>query len=377
MNKPKLLIIGPTPPPYHGVSLATETLLQSNLASSFQLIYLNTSDGRDVSHVDKPDLYDAWQFFRQWVRNLVFVLRERPALYYLPICQTRLGFFRDSLFLLPAIMVGSRIVLHLHGGYPFEQVSRQAGPFWQEYMALFLRRVSRFVVLGEIFRPIFYAWTNPQHVSVVPNGVPGDRAPSDLPYRRDKMEADVRILFLSTLSKHKGIFVLLRAIPLVLSKTKSVKFCIAGPWWKEEERQEAERWLDEHELESSVTFMGQVVGEAKRDFLRNGDVFVFASLLQEGQPLVVLEAMSAGLPVIASDTGCLRETVLDGETGFLFPRNDHQDLAQKISRLIDHPELRQGMGGQGSARFETEYTSESFVRRMEQTFLETLQESHD
>ncbi len=88
--------------------------------------------------------------------------------------------------------------------------------------------------------------------------------------------------------------------------------------------------------------------------------------------MTVLEAMSVGLPVIATDRGCLRETVLDGMTGFIVPPNSPETIAEKIIQLIRDPDLRERMAAAGRKRFELNYTQDRFVRRLEAVFMKAL-----
>jgi glycosyltransferase involved in cell wall biosynthesis len=104
-------------------------------------------------------------------------------------------------------------------------------------------------------------------------------------------------------------------------------------------------------------------------------VFVFAGVQQEGQPLVVLEAMAAGLPIVFTDRGCLRETVVNGVTGCEVRVNDPNDLSRTLLWLFDHPEERQRMGQAARRRYETLYTLDRHVKRMTDVFARTLQEA--
>ncbi|MDP8962201.1 MAG: glycosyltransferase, partial [Actinomycetota bacterium] len=81
-------------------------------------------------------------------------------------------------------------------------------------------------------------------------------------------------------------------------------------------------------------------------FLAQSDIFVLPSR-SEGFPLAIVEAMLAGLPVVASRVGGVPEAVRNGETGLLVPKDDPDRLATALQRLIDDPELRLGMGRRG------------------------------
>jgi glycosyltransferase involved in cell wall biosynthesis len=84
----------------------------------------------------------------------------------------------------------------------------------------------------------------------------------------------------------------------------------------------------------------------------------------EGFPRSILEAMRAGLPVVASDVGGVRESVEEGVTGFRVPRGDLDALTDRLSRLAGDPSLRAEMGARGRRRYEAEFT---FERMLEET----------
>lgn len=371
-KKPAILLIGPTPPPYHGVSVAMQAILSSPMVKTFNLIHLDITDRRGISHVNQPDLYDVFLFIKQFFRNVMLLLKEKPAILYLPISQTRIGFIRDSLFIIPALMMRCAVVVHLHGAN-FERLSIEAGPFWNAYMGSILRRVDHFIVLGEMLRPIFKNWTKPERISVVPNGVSlNSKSDEALPTPSSIKKGPFRVIFLSTLCRQKGLFVFLHAIPLILREEKEVEFVIAGPWRNTQDRQEAETWLANSGFKESIRFVGEMTGSEKRLFFKSGNLFVFPGIQQEGQPLVVLEAMGTGLPVIATDRGCLRETVIDGITGFIIPPNVPEAIAEKVVQLVRSPNLQRSMGEASRKRFELHYTLDQFADRLERIFIKTL-----
>jgi glycosyltransferase involved in cell wall biosynthesis len=83
----------------------------------------------------------------------------------------------------------------------------------------------------------------------------------------------------------------------------------------------------------------------------------------EGFPLSILEAMRAGLPVVASSVGGTEESVRDGETGFLVPRGDVEILRERLARLLTDPELRVRLGAQGRAFYERHFTLSQCVAK--------------
>jgi len=123
-------------------------------------------------------------------------------------------------------------------------------------------------------------------------------------------------------------------------------------------RAEAERLTAELGLEKRVDFTG--VRPDVQEILARSQIFVLSSK-REGFPLSILEAMRAGLPVVAADTGGIGEAVEDGNSGFLFPPGDIKKLGVVLEKLIRHPELRREMGAQGRKRYREYFTLERMV----------------
>jgi len=102
------------------------------------------------------------------------------------------------------------------------------------------------------------------------------------------------------------------------------------------------------------------------------DIFVLPSY-REGTPVTVLEAMAMGLPVVATDVPGCREAVVHGETGFLVPPRDVEQLTWAIQRLVEDPELRQRMGRAGRARVVQHFAVERIVEQYLELYAEILE----
>ena len=113
-------------------------------------------------------------------------------------------------------------------------------------------------------------------------------------------------------------------------------------------------------LSSQIEFLGE-----RNDIpqiLAESDIFALTTHL-EGLPLGILEAMRAGLPVIASDIGGIREMLQDGATGFLIPHGDAKLLEQRLRTMLSHPELLRDMGAKGRALFERQFGYQAMLAR--------------
>ena len=364
-QKVRLLVIGPTPPPFHGVAVAIQQLLASRLAEEFDVTHLDLADRRGIAHVNQPDWHDVLLFIRQWCRLWRLLLTRRPHVVYLVLSQTTVGFIRDSLWIWPSLLLGAKIVTHLHGGALREWYEIR-WPAMRAYVRLILSTVSKMIVLGESLRGIFSGLLPDDRIAVVPNGV-------DLLWDEPEREPQNgtrpwRILHLNTLNRMKGTLILLAAIPTVLRHRRDVAFVFAGSWSHDLHREIAKWYIAQHRLAPYVTFTGEVTGLEKVVLLRSADVFVFPGLQQEGQPMVVLEAMAAGLPIVFTNQGCIRETVINGECGIETYTEDPYDLAQRLCFLLDHPEDQRQFGRNARRRCQLFYNKDRHIDRMIQAF---------
>ncbi|MDV7999965.1 glycosyltransferase [Rhodococcus sp. IEGM 1408] len=123
----------------------------------------------------------------------------------------------------------------------------------------------------------------------------------------------------------------------------------------------------EHGLEGSVVFTGVRTDMAA--VYRAADAVLLPSLV-ENLPTVLIEAGSAGRPVVATTVGGIPEIVLDGVTGLLCPPADPAAMAERILRLVDDPELRAAMGSQATSRIREEFSADAWVNRLGEIYRE-------
>lgn len=140
-----------------------------------------------------------------------------------------------------------------------------------------------------------------------------------------------------------------------------------------ENKAECEDLATTLDLDRQISFRGQVDNVA--DFLATSDVFVLATNW-EGLPCSIIEAMRAGLPVVANDVGGVSELVQHGENGYLIPRGDIAEWTQTLATLIQQPSLIKKLGDRSWHRYKKEF---SFERMLKETLdiYETVASSHN
>jgi glycosyltransferase involved in cell wall biosynthesis len=184
---------------------------------------------------------------------------------------------------------------------------------------------------------------------VIPNAVDARIEP-----RTRRADGLPQLVAVGRLKPPKDFVTLVRAVAALPRESCELVVVGDGP-----DRPLIEAELDRLALDGRVRLAGER-GDVP-DLLSRADVFVLSST-SEGMPISVLEAMAAGLPVVASRVGGVPELVADGETGVLVPPGDSDQLALALGRLLADPELRQRLGDAGLVRVRDRFDLGSFGR---------------
>jgi glycosyltransferase involved in cell wall biosynthesis len=234
--------------------------------------------------------------------------------------------------------IGARHVITMHGGRYFaEQWRRRVALRWAVRRSVALAGVSSATAadLRQTLR------LGPDEVLVVPNGIEfrtGDREPLRRELRLD--EHELLVVAVGNLYPVKGHAILLRALD-VLERNGGRhpwRLAIAG---RGEEEGPLRAFLSAHGLAERVHLLGY--RQDIPDILAAADVFVMPSL-SEGLPLALVEAMSASLPVIASDVGGIPEVVERDQEAVLVPPGDVNALAAALDRVLSNEATRERLG---------------------------------
>jgi glycosyltransferase involved in cell wall biosynthesis len=164
------------------------------------------------------------------------------------------------------------------------------------------------------------------------------------------------ILSIARLVPAKGIADLILAVQQLKERVDRPILVVLGGG---PQRAELERQIAAAKLEASVRLEGEVADP--RPYLAAADAFALAST-REGLPNALLEAMAAGLPIVATRVGGVPEAIEDGLSGLLVQPGDPHAMAEAIHRLWRQPELRQQLGASASRRAAERFSAEAFLR---------------
>jgi glycosyltransferase involved in cell wall biosynthesis len=371
LPRPRVLIVGPLPPPLGGVQLVIDLQLHSSLAREFELHVVDTSKRQLRWAVENPTWKTPLYFLRDFSRLIRTLVRVRPdaALVH---AASSLSFLRDWVFMVAARLAGAKVICHYHGTLHtwFPSGETRSG---RAIGRLLMSAAHRVIVLSPTYqREMRKAWKRDDLVWA-PNM-------ADVALFRD-LSADTpapwlapgerAVLFVGRLSAPKGVYDLFDAIPRVIERHPEARFVLVGVAESDAMeaviRAEAER----RGLAPRITFLGSLDGRDKAAAFAISQMVVVPSWT-EGFPLVIPEAMAAGLPVIATAVGAIPDFVRDGEDGFLISPKNPQMLGDRICRLLDDEGLRRRISARVRERAPREFAIEVGCGKVAQAIKDVL-----
>jgi glycosyltransferase involved in cell wall biosynthesis len=210
-------------------------------------------------------------------------------------------------------------------------------------------------------------------ISVIHNGCdvarfkPGHRAPNGLRQDLGFGPQDPALLIVGRLEPQKGHRILFEALPAIRREFPAVRVVCVG---EGSLRSELEQRVDGLGLRDAVRFVGQHPNVD--DWLALADVSILPSFY-EGLPLVAIESLAAGKPMVATAVDGTPEVVVDGATGLTVPPGDHAELAHAICRLLGDPLLRDKLSRAGRRWVLERFTQDHQIQRTETLYHLALQ----
>ena len=412
----RILFIAPLPPPVHGSAMVSKYIKDSaKLQSVAQCDWVNLSTSRRMDEIGKGGAMKLLRFMGAYLKTLWLLLTHRYDLCYLAITCHGIGFLKDAPFVWLCKMFGCRVLIHQHNKGMSNCIERW--PY--RWLIPYIYKRARVMLLSWHLYPDIAKVVKREQVVICANGIAaeqqvncddsqvnvasprlnaaeqrvnsddslvnvaeqrlkdtqsqGDDSPatalrltssSAAINRSETASLPVNLLFLSNLIPSKGVYVLLDACRILKDKGLDFQCNFVGGETKEIDRARFEAEVQRRGLEGMVRYEGPKYGEEKEEYWRSSDVFVFPTYyFNECFPLVILEAMQHGLPVVSTDEGAVPDMVADGVNGFVCERKDVSGLVGALERLITDAALRMRMGEVGRKRYEEEFTLERFEER--------------
>jgi len=247
------------------------------------------------------------------------------------------------------IHVGFKKIVNMVFGIPLERFA--------------LSKIPRIITVNPQIKDFISKKTNSK-IIIIPNGI-------DLKYIQKIQPANRNnnpiIFYLGMLTKGKGIADLIKSISVVKKDIKNLKLFIGGSGPYENTLR---KLVTEFDLEENVTFLGFLNEEEKFSYMKSIDLFILPSHW-ESFPIVLLEAMACGKPIIATDIGGVSYAVNNGVNGYLYEPGDVKELTNKIIKLLSNKELMEQMGKENQKK-SLDFNWDSIAEETKKVYFEIL-----
>ncbi len=252
------------------------------------------------------------------------------------------------------------IVHHLFGATAFQEASFPvAAATWllERPVPRVFRSVPTVAVSDSTAEDLVRRGLPRRGIEIIPNGVDLEVL-SPLPPEERFPEAT--LLFLGRLKRYKRVDLLLQAVAALVRRGTSCRLLVAG---RGDDQPRLEALRESLGLTEHVDFLGFISEVEKRDLLRRSWIHLLTSA-NEGWGISNVEAAACGTPTVASDVPGLRDSVVDGQTGFLVPHGDVEMLSRRIEELLEDEEKRERLGV-GARSFAEGFGWDASARAME------------
>jgi glycosyltransferase involved in cell wall biosynthesis len=332
----KVLLVGKGAPERGGIPSFIDTVLASSAELGHAVTFLNLTPqgsrqgGRaSLTNVTRT-LGDAVAVWRRSAGQDVVHIHTA--------CAPAVTALRAGALATAGRLRGARVVVHVHGGLVRHWLT---GRSRRALMRAALAPADRVVVVSSVVMQALAPIVPRRRLSLMDNAVDAATAPRD-----GRRAGPPRILFVGNLTPRKGVLDLLEASRVLTGRGLEHELLLAGGTPDEGAQAEAE--VRSAARDSSAQLLGALPRESMPGVYRHADLLCLPSWW-EAMPLSILEAMSAGLPVVAADVGDVSRAVEDGVNGLLVPPRDPLALAGALEQLLRDPEAASRMGAAGRA----------------------------
>ncbi|WP_422123849.1 glycosyltransferase [Planococcus sp. X10-3] len=348
----KVLMAGSATKVKGGMTTVVNAFLDHRFSSHIQLVFI-------PSHSEKGRVYNSFYFLKSFVLFLYHLLFKAPDVVHLHMSDKG-SFIRKYILFKVSQVFRKPVIVHAHGG-DFRSFYARMPNLLKPWVHDLLKNAQKVIALGGNWKKILMEIEPEADVEVLMNAVP--MPDFDAPEHKK----DFTVLFLAVMNESKGILDLIIAADNIFSageaQSKNLIFDIAGDG---EMLEEAKGRVKRKGMEQHFRFHGWVDSAKKEELLRRADLFVLPSYF-EGLPMSILEAVSHGIPVIATDVGSIDEAVVEGENGYLIEPGNVKMLTERLKWILD--DTRIGEMRMASRRIaEEKFDEKEYFQQMENLY---------
>lgn len=322
-----------------GIATVVKGYRDSGFMQSNNFIYI-------ASHrADYNMLSNLFVFLVSILKVLIVLVFRQVSIAHIHVAS-RGSFYRKSIFIILLKFFRVKVVFHLHGGEFKIFYENESGTYKKNFIADRLKQADIIIVLSESWKNWIAGIVGANHPIVVVYNSIAEMSCMSRPVRGSD------ILFLGRIEAKKGVQELLIAFKAVLDKGQETRLVLCGHGQLDEYQAVAVRLG----IASYVDFKGWIGPEERCRYLTDAGMLVLPSF-HEGFPMSIIEAMSAGMPIVATNVGGIPEAIVDGVSGLLVQPGDPSALAAAMTKFLDDPGFAHRCGEAAQNYFELNFSN--------------------
>jgi glycosyltransferase involved in cell wall biosynthesis len=364
-KQPKILYFIQLPPPVHGVSIINRLIYASQkINQGFSTYLLEIKFSNRIDQLRRLNIRKIYQFLKL-ILNLIRSIRSiRPDIIYFSLMPVGKGLLRDLFFVLIIKWYKVTPVYHLHN----KGIERNSKRWILRKLYEFIFRDSYIIHLSRSLydHEMSRLKLKNSKFRIIPNGISKFKH-----IEAEKQNNAIKLLYLSNLFPQKGILDLIEIYNILVKRNPDIVLSVVGGFPYRKTHQQVIQLIRKYNLEDKILMKGPRYGRQKSREYNQADIFIYPTTFrQECFPLVILEAMQSGLPIIASDEGAISEIIDNGTNGIVLCNWTAESFSSEIEALIKNETLRLKLGENAKKKFIELYT----VNTLEQNMMNFFEE---
>ncbi|RYD28899.1 MAG: glycosyltransferase, partial [Verrucomicrobiaceae bacterium] len=361
MPKPHLILMGQTPPPWHGQAVATQILFEHDWPE-YEVHRLRMEFSEEMLEVGRfqwKKLHHLWDL----IGRARQILHDHPdaILLYPPASAKWVPFLRDAVFLWAVRAVARRTVFIYHAsGLPVFTdrgwIRRGIAKRIYHHADYSLEVAQEEIPPHRAFDAYNWSWC-PCAIEV-----------PAIPRPARKLDGPLVAIFVGSLQEGKGVLEIIRTAKALKDKGEGGNyiFQVVGKWFSNDFEARAQALRRELQVEEMVDFVGQLTGDEKWHAYAAADVFIFPTHYEsEATPIVIMEALGMGLPIVSTQWAGIPAMLEGCRTAELVPPKQPQAFATALRRVRDERATAAETAAQSRQFYQDHFLPQRFIERVE------------
>ncbi len=370
-HKKNVLLAGSFPPPEGGVASINHVIYHGFDDKPYSIILLDSSFlKRKIRVKSSSGIINLMFQCIQVMQFIYLVMKNNCKIIHVSLSSYH-GFYKGSVFIMLAALLRKRKIIHLHSG-DFKVFYQKHNKTMKRFIRYIFEKGDLIIVLSIYWKKILADDFDilPEKVTVLNNcyGYQFNDFIATIQKQLTERENNhINLLFIGEINENKGIFDLIKICKKLIQYRHDFILRIAGEEKLKGMKRKLWDTVDSGHMADSIKFMGEVRGEEKLRLFQQSDILILPSY-SENFPVVIIEAMRMGLPILTTPVSSIPEIVANRENGYLIEPGDIRTFVDKIIDLSKNKKLREKMALRNQKKALAEYNPIHYVMRLSRIY---------